>query len=160
MERTYVTKAGLDRLRMSIEAVQKELKGDVAQEIAVAMEKGDLRENAEYEAAKAKQAKLGQKLNELTRKLSTAEVVNPKDTPPDIVSLGKKVTIEDLDENETLVYTILGDGDSDLDNGIISYQSPLARGIIGHSVDEEVEVQFPKRLARFRITRIEFFEEN
>ena len=156
MERFYMTKGGYERLKKELDAIDRRMKGEVAQEIATAREKGDLRENAEYEAAKSKQAALAQRYNDIAQRLANSRIIDPKETPPDLVSLGKKVTLRDLDSNDEFYYIILGDGDMDIEKSIISYKSPLARGIIGHKVDEEVNVQLPRGPARYKILSIEF----
>ncbi len=158
MEKYYMTKAGYEKLKKELDVLDRRLKGEVAQEIATAREKGDLKENAEYEAAKSKQASLAQRYNDIAQRLTNSRVIDPKDTPPEIVSLGKKVTLRDLDNNDEFFYIILGDGDMDIEKNIISYKSPLAKGLIGHKADEEVEVQLPRGMARYKILSIEFAE--
>lgn len=156
MERLYMTKEGYEKLQAEFDALNKRLKGEVAQEIGVAREKGDLSENAEYEAAKNKQASLSQKMKELASRLNNAIIINPRNTPSDIVSIGKKVTLLDLSTNEEMSYTILGEGDIDITRNIINYKSPLAKGLIGHKVGEDVEIKLPRGSANYKILAIEF----
>ena len=157
MERNFMTKEGLFKLKDEIESINKRLKGEIAQEIGEAREKGDLKENAEYDAAKEKQARLGQKMNSLARQLSNVEVINPKDTPADLVSLGQKVTLRDLGSGDEFSYSILGESEMDIEKDIISYKSPLAKGLIGHKIDEEVDIQLPRGPARYKIIGIEYY---
>ncbi|MDQ7064562.1 MAG: transcription elongation factor GreA [candidate division KSB1 bacterium] len=158
MQTYYFTEKGYEKLRKEIEELERYLKNDIASEIATARDHGDLRENAEYESAKMKQANYMAKLNALKEKLMNAQVIRKEDLPPDIVTLGKTVKIQDVSTGDTVQYTILGDGETDIDNGIISYQSPLARALMKHSVGDEVEVQLPRGTKTYKILEIEFYE--
>ena len=159
MKTYYFTETGYEKLGKEIERLQRHLKQDIAKEIATAREHGDLRENAEYEAAKMKQANYMAKLNHLEEKISQARIIRKEDLPANIVTLGKKVAMLDLANNKTITYSILGDGESDIDNGIISYQSPLAQALMKHKVNDEVEVRLPKGSKKYKILEITFFEE-
>ena len=158
MQTYYFTEKGYEKLRKEIEELERYLKNDIASEIATARDHGDLRENAEYESAKMKQANYMAKLNALKEKLMNAQVIRKEDLPPDIVTLGKTVKIQDVATGDTVQYTILGDGETDIDNGIISYQSPLARALMKHSVGDVVEVQLPRGTKSYKILEIEFYE--
>jgi len=155
----YFTEKGYDKLRQEIDKLEKYLKNDIAKEIGVAREHGDLRENAEYEAAKEKQAKYMGKLGQLQERFMNARVIRRQDLPEDTVTLGKIVRIKDLDNDEEDEYTILGDGETDLDKGIISYQSPIAKGLINHKKDDKVEVFLPRGVKKYQILSIEFWNE-
>ena len=159
MKTYYFTESGYEKLRKEIEELERYLKNDIASEIATAREHGDLRENAEYESAKLKQANYMAKLNALKEKLMHAQIIRKEDLPPDIVTLGKTVKIQDMTSGETLIYTILGDGETDIDNGIISYQSPLAQALMKHAVGDEVDVNLPRGVKRFKILEITYYEE-
>lgn len=155
----YFTESGYEKLRQEIKELERYLKNDIAREIAAAREHGDLRENAEYESAKMKQANYMAKLNALQERFQNARVIRKEDLPPDIVTLGKTVEIQDVESKETVTYTILGDGETDIDNGIISYQSPLAQALMKHAVGDDVEVRLPRGVKTYRIRKVEFFEE-
>ena len=155
----YFTEKGYDKLRHEIEQTEKILKNDIAKEIATAREHGDLRENAEYEAAKMKQSSFAARLSGLQERYANARVIRKADLPADIVTLGKKVTIQEAGKNNKITYTILGDGETDIDKGIISYQSPLAKALIKHKVGDQVDVQLPKGVKTFKILDIDFFDE-
>ena len=156
MERLHMTKEGYEKLLAEFDALNRRLKGEVAQEIAAAREKGDLTENAEYDAAKNKQASLSLKMKDIASRLNNVVIINPKDTPSDIVSIGKKVTLLKLDTNEELRYSILGEGDTDISRNIINYKSPLAKGLIGHKAGDEMDITLPKGIVRYKILSIEF----
>lgn len=159
METYYFTEKGYEKLRKEIEELERYLKKDIAAEISTARDHGDLRENAEYESAKMKQATYMAKLNAMKEKLMRARVIRKEELPPDIVTLGKTVKIQDIATGEEVQYTILGDGESDIDRGIISYQSPLAKALMKHAVGDEVEVQLPRGARTYKILEIRFFDE-
>ncbi|MFQ5709067.1 MAG: transcription elongation factor GreA [bacterium] len=158
MKQYYFTETGYQKLKKEIEETEKFIKRDIAKEIATAREHGDLRENAEYDAAKTKQANYAAKLRQLQERLMHARIIRKQDLPPDIVTLGKKVTIRDVASGEEDTYTILGEGETDIDNGIISYQSPLAKALIRHKTGDLVDVQLPRGLKKFEILEIDFYE--
>jgi transcription elongation factor GreA len=159
MKQFYFTEAGYEKLRKEIEQLERYIKNDIAKEIATAREHGDLRENAEYESAKIKQANYMAKLGLLQERFQNARIIRKSDLPENIVTLGKVVTIVDGASGHEEVYTILGDGETDLDNGIISYQSPLARGLMNHKIGDIVEVKLPRGAKKYKITGIKFYED-
>jgi transcription elongation factor GreA len=159
MKQYYFTEKGYAKLKDEIDKLEKFLKTDIAKEIATAREQGDLRENAEYEAAKDKQNNYMAKLGQLQERFINARVIRKADLPQDTVTLGKVVKLLDLSSNSEIQYTILGEGETDIDKGIISYQSPLAKGLINHKADEEVEVVLPRGVKKFKILSVEFFAD-
>lgn len=159
MKKYYFTQAGYQKLKKEIDALEKFIKRDIASEIAAAREHGDLSENAEYEAAKNKQEIYMAKLGQLQERFMNARVIRKQDLPPDIVSLGKKVKIRDEESGDEDDYTILGDGETDIDKGIISYQSPLAQALMNHKKGDVVEVQLPRAAKKYEILEVEFFDQ-
>ena len=157
MPRVFLTEKGVEKLKADIMTLQHELKHKIAPEIARARELGDLRENAEYESIKRHQEDVNRRLTELSEKLAHAEIIRAGDMNPDTVTVGKRVTFRDMDTDEVETYIILGDGESNADEGIISYQSPLAKGLIGHRIGEEVAVPLPRTTLRIKIESIELF---
>ena len=151
-----MTPAGLEKLRTELRRIKEVERPQNVQDIETALGHGDLRENAEYQAAKEKQAFSMTRLRELRDRVHGAEVVRKDDFPEDIVTLLKRVKIKDLETEEIEEYTILGDGDTDLDEGIISYQSPLASCLIGHKKGEVVEAELPGGTHRFEILEFSF----
>lgn len=159
MKQYYFTEKGYEKLKNEIDELERYIKQDISKEIATAREHGDLRENAEYEAAKNKQANYMAKLGQLQERFTNARVIRKEELPPDTVSLGKTVTIRDAASGNDMQYTILGEGETDIDKGIISYQSPLAKQLIQHKVGDTVEVQLPRGLMKYEILAIDFFED-
>jgi transcription elongation factor GreA len=159
MKQYYFTEAGYEKLRKEIEHLERYLKNDIAREIATARELGDLRENAEYESAKLKQSNHMAKLGLLQERFQNARIIRKSDLPDGIVTLGKVVSIRDKANGQQEKYTILGDGESDIDNGIISYQSPIAQALMKHKVGDVVEVKLPRGIKKYEILEIDFYEE-
>ena len=153
------TKNGLRNLRKEIEELERYIRVDIAQALQTAAAHGDLRENAEYQAAKEKQAFSMTRLRELRERVRGAEVVKPRDFPEDIVTLLKRVKIKDVESGEIEEYTILGDGETELDEGVISYQSPLASALIGHKKGEVVDAELPAGIRKLEILDFEFYEK-
>jgi len=158
MAQYYFTENGYKKLKDEIEALQKYIKRDIAQEIGTAREHGDLKENAEYHAAKEKQAMHMLKLNQMQDRFVNGSVIRKQDLPPETVSLGKRVKIKDVSSGDEIEYTILGEGETDIDKGIISYQSPLARALMNHRQGDVVDVQLPRGKKTFEILEVDFFE--
>jgi len=159
MKQYYFTEKGYEKLKKEIDELEKYIKQDIAKEIATAREHGDLRENAEYDAAKNKQANYMAKLGQLQERFMNARVIRKEDLPEDTITLGKKVNIKDLDSNQKITYIILGEGETDIDKGIISYQSPLAKALLTHKAGDKVEVQLPRGIKHFEILSVEFFDD-
>ncbi|HPW45776.1 MAG TPA: transcription elongation factor GreA [bacterium] len=125
-------------------------------EIEEAREKGDLSENAEYEAAKEKQQQISLQIQETEHKLSLAQVIDPKSIDSDKISFGATVTLEDIDNDEHVTYFIVGSDESDIGRGKISIESPIARAMIGKSEGDEVLVKTPNGPRNFEIVSIEY----
>jgi transcription elongation factor GreA len=156
----YLTETGYKKLKEEIERIDKFIKNDIAREIATAAAHGDLKENAEYAAAKEKQVHYAGKLRQLQERFSGANVVRREELlPADTVTFGKRVRIKNTETGAERECTILGEGETDPDNGIIAYQSPLARALIGHKQGAVVEAQLPRGLSRFEILEVDFCGE-
>ncbi len=159
MARYYFTEKGYRELAAEVERLELELKTDIAKQIAEAAAHGDLRENAEYAAAKERQQQVANRLRALKEQLSGANVVRREELEPaDAVTFGKTIRIVDVDTGDEREYTILGDGESDPDRNIISYQSPIAAALIGHRAGDTVEVKLPRGTRTFRIEHVDFWE--
>jgi transcription elongation factor GreA len=158
MSQNFFTAAGLKKIRQEITALERLIKVDIPRDLAAAAAHGDLRENAEYQAAKEKQAFSMTRLRELRERVRGAEVVKPRDFPDDIVTLLKRVKIKDVDTGEVEEYTILGSGDTDLDQGIISYESPLAGALIGHRKGDVIDAELPGGVRKLEILDFSFIE--
>lgn len=154
MNRVPITRAGYDRLWAEIHRLQQEERPRVLEAIADARRHGDVTENAEYEAAKERQAMVEGRINDLYKKLSECEVVDPPTAPPERVVFGSTVVLENRDTEDQVRYRLVGPFESDLASGTISVTSPIGRAIIGKEVGDEVQVRTPGGLKRFEIIDI------
>jgi transcription elongation factor GreA len=151
---TYMTRAGYEKLVKELEAlkVQKE---NLSREIGETREQGDLRENAGYQYAREKQSETLRRIAEITQRISGAKIIDDLDLPKDEVIIGTKVKLQDMSDNETYEYILVGAEEADPGLGKISVHAPVAQGILGHKVNEEVEVTLPGGKSKFRILQIE-----
>jgi len=159
MAQYFLTENGYLRLQAEIEKLDRYLKNDIAKEIAAAAAHGDLKENGEYHAAKEKQALTAAKLRILQERFSGANVVRKEELlPVESVTFGKRIKIRDTKTGNERVCTILGEGETDPENGVIAYNSPLASALIGHAKGETVDVKLPVGMKTFEILEVEFAE--
>ena len=144
MTRVPMTKAGAEKLRVELEHLKTVARRKVVSAIAEARAHGDLKENAEYHAAKEQQGFIEGRIAEIEHKLANAHVVDVSalDVGEKVV-FGATVNLFNTDSEEEVTYQIVGDDEADLKEGKISVSSPIARALIGKSVDDEVVVQAP-----------------
>jgi transcription elongation factor GreA len=154
MNRIPITRQGYDRLWAEIHRLQQEERPRVLEAIAEARSHGDITENAEFEAAKERQAIVEGKINDLYKKLSECEVVEPPKAPPERVVFGSTVVLENQDTGEEVRYRLVGPFESDLASGTISVTSPIGQAVIGKEVGDEVRVRAPGGMKRFEIVNI------
>ena len=150
-----MTPGGAVKLREEL-ARLKEERPKISREIGIAREHGDLKENAEYHAAKERQGLVEARLKEIEDKLARAEVIDPAKLSGDRVRFGATVTLTNLDSDEQSTYQIVGADEADINHGLISISAPLARALIGKSIGDEVVVQLPAGTRRYEIGDIAF----
>ena len=154
IERMPISRMGFTRLRKELEQLERRERHDVIRAIEVAREHGDLKENAEYHAAKERQGHVEGRILELKDKLSRAEVIDCSEVSCNRAVFGTVVTMLDLDEDIEVTYQLLGPEESDVEMGIISLQAPLGRSILGKEVGDEVKVVTPGGIREFEIINI------
>ena len=150
----YMTRAGHEKLIKNLEELKKRKPG-LSQEIAEAREKGDLRENAEYHTAKDRLAELMNRIQIIETKLASAQLIDGIKIKDGMVQIGVKVTLLDEEDNEEMQWTLVGQEESNPSSGLISIFAPLAQGILGHKVGEEVTVPLPAGNRKFKILKTE-----
>ncbi|MCL4168138.1 UNVERIFIED_CONTAM: hypothetical protein GTU68_051439 [Idotea baltica] len=124
--------------------------------IEIARAHGDLSENAEYDAAKEAQGMLEAKIRDLESKLATAQVVDIEKLSGNKVIFGATALISDVDSGDERSLTIVGEDQADAEKGLISFKSPLARGLIGKSVDDIAEIRLPSGKKEYEILEVKF----
>ncbi|MEZ0344374.1 MAG: transcription elongation factor GreA [Caldimicrobium sp.] len=155
MTKIPFTPEGLEKIKKELEHLIKVERRKTIQAIEEARAHGDLSENAEYEAAKERQAYIEGRIQELQGILAQAEVIPPLKEPPERVQFGVKVKLLNLETDEVVTYRIVGPYEADPSNGSISINSPIARALIGREVGEEVKVQTPSGIKKFEILEID-----
>ena len=150
-----MTPGGSQKLREELVRLKEE-RPKISREIGTAREHGDLKENAEYHAAKERQGLVEARIKDIEDKLSRAEVIDPSKFSGDRVRFGAFVMLTNLDTNEESTYQIVGADEADLKNGTISVSAPLSRALIGKSTGDEVVVTLPGGTRRYEIGGIEF----
>ncbi len=155
-ERVLVTPEGFRKLREDLHRLKTVERQEVIRLIEYARSLGDLSENAEYETAKDKQSFVEGRIQEMESKLARAEVIDPeKISRRDRVVFGLSVTVEDVDSGDVKKYRIVGEDESEPEEGLISVTSPVGRALIGKSVDDEVQVRVPGGVKEFVVLSIE-----
>jgi len=150
-----ITQEGLERLRDELKRLETVERPMNIKAIAEARSHGDISENAEYHAAKERQSFLEGKINELQQALGKAEVIHMDDGPTDRVVFGRTILLYDLDTEAEVSYQLVGPYESAPENGKISIESPLGRGLIGRSVGDEVKIKIPRGIQQFEILDIQ-----
>lgn len=153
-----MTPAGQAWMKKQLKHLKEVARPNNAKAIEIARGHGDLSENADYSAAKEEQGMIEAKIREYDAKLALAEVIDPSKLSGDRVQFGATVTIEDSDTGEASVYTIVGEHEADIKKRRISLIAPVARGLLGKRVGEDVTITTPKGKREFTISSVEWNE--
>ncbi|MHC4403123.1 MAG: transcription elongation factor GreA [Planctomycetota bacterium] len=151
-----MTRAGYDKLKAELTHLEEVEMPKVLDRLAKARADGDLSENAEFDGAIESQGMLQRQINVLRDKLSRASLVDPQKLPKDAVALGSTVVLKDLDLDDEEEYTLVGAGEEDYAAGKILVTSPLAQGLVGKRVGDQVEVKVPMGTSKYEILDIRF----
>ena len=155
-ERVPVTTAGYKAWQDRLRQLKEVERPQNVRDIELALEHGDLSENAEYHAAKEKQGMIAAYMRDIEDKISRAQVIDPSTLSGDKVMFGASVTLLDLDKDEEITYQIVGEDEADLKEGKISVTSPLARAIIGKQDGDEVQFKAPGGLREYEIMSVKY----
>lgn len=156
MQKEPMLRATYEKLLLELDQLKNEERGKIAKIIDEARELGDLKENAEYHAAKDRQGLMEARISELGDLVGRAQVVDPSTLAHERVSFGSRVTLIDSDTDEELVYTIVGGQESNPDKGLISIQSPLARELMGKEEGDEISIQLPSGKKQYDIEEVSY----
>lgn len=156
MEKVPMTQKGFDTLETELKNLKSVERPAVIQAIAEARAHGDLSENAEYTAARERQSFIEGRIKELEGVISAANIIDIASLSGDTVKFGATVVVYDEDADEEVTYQIVGPYESDADHGKISTTAPLAKGLIGKSVGDTVEVRTPKGAKSYEIISVSF----
>ena len=150
----YVTKEALENMKAELQRMKTVDRPAASRAIAEAREKGDLRENAEYDAAKESQGILEAKIAQLDGIIANARVIDESEIDTSKVSILTKVTLTNLNTKKQVTYQIVSEKEADLKAGKISVTSPIGRGLLGKTVGEVAEVQAPAGMLKFVVESI------
>ncbi len=154
-KKIVLTYEGLKALEDELQDLKINRRKDVAEKIKEARGQGDLSENAEYDAAKEEQAEIEARIVQLEKMLRNAEVIDEEDIDKNVVSVGCKVTILDIEYDEKFVFTIVGSAEADPASGKISNESPLGAGLLRHEINDVVDIEAPEGIVKYKIQHIE-----
>ncbi len=151
---SYVTQEGLKKLMAEVDHLRSVERPAITQEIADARDKGDLSENAEYDAAKEAQGMLEMKINQLEGIIRNSRIIDESKLDYSTVQILSKVKIKNLKNNTQMEYAIVSESEADLKTGKISIKTPIASGLLGKKIGDRVEVNVPSGVMEFEILEI------
>lgn len=154
MERVPITREGYNALKKELEHLKKIERPQNIQAIEDARSHGDISENAEFEAAKDRQAFLDGRVGELEYKLSRADIIDPETLPKDRVVFSSSVVLENIDTGENVKYQLVGPDESNVEQGRISVLSPLGKAMIGKKPGDEIVLQTPGGQRSYELVEI------
>lgn len=148
---TYYTKEGLEKLKVELAELKSKGRADMAKQIAEARDKGDLSENAEYDAAKDAQGLLELKISELENKVANARIIDESNIDPDTVAILSVVKIKNIKNGAEMTYSLVPEEEADIKTGKISVGSPISMGLLGKKVGDKTKVNVPAGEIEFEI---------
>ncbi|MCF8357752.1 MAG: transcription elongation factor GreA [Prolixibacteraceae bacterium] len=151
---TYMTAEGLKKLKKELEHLVKVERPAISRQIGEAIEKGDISENAEYDAAKDAQGMLEARISLLQQKIANARIIDESKIDTSAVQIMNVVTIKNKKTNAVMKYTIVSEHEADLKAGKISVDTPIAKGLLGKKVGDVVDIQVPSGIIPFEIIDI------
>ncbi|MFT3995482.1 MAG: transcription elongation factor GreA [Dysgonomonas sp.] len=151
---SYMTEEGYKKLKEEINALETVDRPAISRQIAEARDKGDLSENAEYDAAKEAQGMLEAKIAQLKNLLANARLINEDAIGTDFVQILNKVTIRNTKNNQEMTYTLVAESEANLKESKIAVSTPIAQGLMGKKVGEVAEIKVPSGMMSFEIVKI------
>ena len=151
---SYYTEEGLQKLKDELQELKTKGRADMAKQIAEARDKGDLSENAEYDAAKDAQGLMEMRISELEKLVGNARIKKQEDVDISKVSVLSTVKIKNLKNNMEVKYTLVSESEADLKSGKISYESPIGKGLLNKKIGEVAEVKAPAGTMQFEVLDI------
>jgi len=158
MDKEPMTRSGYEKITKELEFYKNKERPETVIALDEARQLGDLKENAEYHAAKDKLAVIDSQIAELGGIISKAVIVDPESLPHDKVSFGSTIELVDVDTDEEFTYAIVGGVESNVENGLISFNSPLAKQLLGKEEGDEVTAKLPGGEKTFEILSVSYKE--
>ena len=154
MSKQYFTPEGLRKLREEVDHLKKVKRPEIANRVQIAREHGDLSENAEYHAAKEELQLLQNRINEMEMRIMNATIINEDDIPQDKVYILATVELQNMKTKDKITYTLVPDSDADWENGKISVNTPIGKGLLGKSVGEIATITVPAGELKLKVLKI------
>lgn len=151
----FLTQSGYDKLKDELDFLKKVRRRDISKQIEEARLKGDLKENAEYHAAKEEQANVEARISDLEYKLSSVRIIERENISKDKAYIGAKVTLIDLDTDKKELYILVSKEEADYSQNKISLESPIGKALLGKKIDEVVKIQVPAGELNYKIVDIQ-----
>ncbi|MEN9918882.1 MAG: transcription elongation factor GreA [Bacteroidota bacterium] len=151
---TYMTEEGYDKLREEINLLETVERPKISKQIGEARDKGDLSENAEYDAAKEAQGILESKIAQMKNLLANARIIDKNSIGTDFVQILNRVTIKNTKNNQQMTYTLVAESEANLKENKIAINTPIAKGLMGKKVGDVAEITVPNGLVSFEIIEI------
>ena len=151
---TYMTEEGYNKILSEINYLESVKRPEISAQIAEARDKGDLSENAEYDAAKEAQGILEGKIAQLKGLISNARLIDEAQIKTDVVQIMNKVKIKNLQNKAVMTYTLVSDSEANLKENKIAVSTPIAQGLMGKRVGDIAEIQVPSGIMKFEIMEI------
>lgn len=153
-DKVLITKEGYEKLLKELEHLKTTKRREIADDIARARAFGDLKENAEYDAAKNSQAMNERRIAEYEDRVARIQIIDDSKIPKDQVFIGAKVLLKDLNSNEQFTYAIVPQDEANFDENKISVSSPIAKGLLGLKVGETAEIKIPAGTLKYKVMKI------
>ncbi|GHT62917.1 transcription elongation factor GreA [Bacteroidia bacterium] len=150
----YMTKEGYNKLLEEVNYLETERRPAISRQIAEARDKGDLSENAEYDAAKEAQGMLEVKISQLKTLLSNSRLIDESQISTESVQILNKITIRNTKNNQKMTYTLVSESEADLKMGKIAVSTPIGKGLMGKKVGDVVDIKVPNGIMNFEIMDI------
>jgi transcription elongation factor GreA len=154
MKRVHLTREGYEKMVGELEYLKQVKRREISKAIEHARSLGDLKENAEYHTAKDAMAQNEKKIYELEDKLSRADIIDDKKIDTSKAYIGAKVTLFDLDTDEKVEYMLVGQDEANALEGLISITSPVGKALLGHKVDDVIQIEVPAGTLSYKIIKI------
>ncbi|MDD5680085.1 MAG: transcription elongation factor GreA [Candidatus Omnitrophica bacterium] len=156
MERIYLTQKKYEELMKTLEKLKKVDRREIAKEIGIARDKGDISENAEYDAAKDRQGFIEKRIAELEDKLTRVAIIESLNIDTTKINIGAKVYLENPKTKEKMTYYLVSTDEADFAKNKISITCPVGKGLIGHKAGEVIKVQVPAGALEYKIVKFEY----
>ncbi len=155
-EKIFLSREGYNKMQEELQYLKSTKRREVTEALSVARAHGDLKENAEYDAAKEAKAHLETRVMQLEDRLSRAQILDTANVPKDKAFLGATVEVHNLKVKETFTYKLVAEDEADFDEGRIAVSSPIGKGILGKALNEEFEIRVPAGVIKMKILKISY----